>query len=107
MIEFLQWINLCEAFLVEAKWFASGELPMADDYLKNGIVSSGAQVVIVHMFFLLGGGTSKESASIIDDNHGITYCLSKILRLWDDLGSAKVKKKFLNAYHKCDLYIKC
>ncbi|KAI3718776.1 hypothetical protein L6452_19660 [Arctium lappa] len=83
------WINLCEAFLVEAKWFASGHLPIAEDYLKNGIVSCGAQVVIVHMFFLLGGGTSKESASIIDENQGITTCLSKILRLWDDLGSAK------------------
>ncbi|KAI3498879.1 hypothetical protein L1887_34665 [Cichorium endivia] len=83
------WTNLCEAFLVEAKWFASGQLPKADDYLKNGIVSSGAEVVTVHLFFLLGGATSKESASIIYDNKGITFCVAKILRLWDDLGSAK------------------
>ncbi|KAJ0682126.1 putative S-linalool synthase [Helianthus annuus] len=88
--EFLKqaWINICEAFLVEAKWFALGHMPMADDYLKNGMVSTGAHVVIVHLFFLLGGGTSKESAIIINDNN-ISSCLAKILRLWDDLGSAK------------------
>ncbi|KAI7756380.1 hypothetical protein M8C21_004485, partial [Ambrosia artemisiifolia] len=83
------WINLCEAFLVEAKWFALGHMPMADDYLKNGMVSSGAHVVIVHLFFLLGGGTSKENARLIDDIKNISSCLAKILRLWDDLGSAK------------------
>ncbi|CAH1423895.1 unnamed protein product [Lactuca virosa] len=90
-IEYLKrtWINLCEAFLVEAKWFASGHLPNADEYFRNGIVSSGAEVVTVHMFFLLGCATNEDSATIIKDNPGITFCLAKILRLWDDLGSAK------------------
>nr|KAJ0213193.1 hypothetical protein LSAT_V11C400179610 [Lactuca sativa] len=90
-IEYLKrtWINLCEAFLVEAKWFASGHLPNADEYLRNGIVSSGVEVVTVHMFFLLGCATNEDSATIIKDNPGITFCLAKILRLWDDLGSAK------------------
>ncbi|KAG5578775.1 hypothetical protein H5410_049402 [Solanum commersonii] len=31
------WANLCNAFLKEAKWFASGVLPTADVYLKNGL----------------------------------------------------------------------
>nr|QVQ62887.1 linalool/nerolidol synthase [synthetic construct]USS30767.1 (3S)-linalool/(E)-nerolidol synthase [Laggera pterodonta] len=90
-IEFLKqtWTDLCEAFLVEAKWFTKGYMPKAEDYLKNGAVSTGAHVVIVHMFFLLGGATSKETAQIIDEHKGITSCLAKILRLWDDLGSAK------------------
>ncbi|XP_076920367.1 (3S,6E)-nerolidol synthase 1-like [Bidens hawaiensis] len=89
--EFLKqaWTNLCEAFLVEAKWFAQEHMPMAKDYLKNGMVSTGADVVIVHMFFLLGVGTSKESARLINNNKNISSCLSKLLRLWDDLGSAK------------------
>ncbi|XP_042757023.1 probable terpene synthase 4 isoform X2 [Lactuca sativa] len=90
-IEYIKrtWINLCEAFLVEAKWFAAGHLPNVDEYLRNGIVSSGAEVVTVHMFFLLGCATNEDSATIIKDNPGITFCLAKILRLWDDLGSAK------------------
>ncbi|XP_071709173.1 (3S,6E)-nerolidol synthase 1-like [Rutidosis leptorrhynchoides] len=89
--EFLKqsWANLCETFLVEAKWFSSGHMPTKEDYLKNGIVSSGAHVVIVHMFFLLGCGISNESANVIINNQGITSCVATILRLWDDLGSAK------------------
>lgn len=65
-------------------------MPKADEYLKNGIISSGAHVVLVHMFFLLGEGTNKESANIVDDCPGIITSVATILRLWDDLGSAKV-----------------
>ncbi|RVW86364.1 (3S,6E)-nerolidol synthase 1, chloroplastic [Vitis vinifera] len=52
------WASLCNAFLVEAKWFASGHVPKAEEYLKNGAVS-------------------------------IISSTATILRLWDDLGSAK------------------
>ncbi|KAM7506178.1 hypothetical protein LguiB_005082 [Lonicera macranthoides] len=83
------WASLFDAFLVEAEWFASGHVPKADEYLKNGIISSGAHVVLVHMFFLLGEGRNKESANIVDDYPGIITSVATILRLWDDLGSAK------------------
>nr|XP_043637175.1 probable terpene synthase 13 [Erigeron canadensis] len=79
------WATLCEAFLVEAKWFASGHVPTTDEYLKNGIVSSGIQVFLVHLFFLLGDGSTKEKARVINDNQGIVFLVSKILRLSDDL----------------------
>ncbi|KAI3676715.1 hypothetical protein L1987_86328 [Smallanthus sonchifolius] len=29
------WETLCDAFLVEAKWFASGHIPKSEEYLKN------------------------------------------------------------------------
>ncbi|KAM7486341.1 hypothetical protein LguiA_002350 [Lonicera macranthoides] len=83
------WASLFDAFLVEAKWFASGCVPKADEYLKNGIVSSGIHVVLVHLFFLLGEGTNKESANIVNANTDIISSVASILRLWDDLGSAK------------------
>ncbi|GMP75113.1 hypothetical protein CsSME_00032317 [Camellia sinensis var. sinensis] len=83
------WAILCNAFLEEAKWFASGQLPKAEEYLKNGIVSSGVPAVLVHMFFLLGHGMNKESVDFIIDNPDIITSTATILRLWDDLGSAK------------------
>ena len=87
----LQWAKLCTAFLEEAKWFASGHLPEADEYLKNGIASSGVHVALVHMFFLIGDGSTKELAkSVKFDRCLISYNVAAILRLWDDLGSAKV-----------------
>ncbi|KAL8512045.1 hypothetical protein ACS0TY_018486 [Phlomoides rotata] len=86
------WGSLCKAFLVEAKWFASKELPKAEEYLANGKVSSGVHVVLVHLFFLLGlGGTFRSAATAIhlNDTSTLISCVAAILRLWDDLGSAK------------------
>ncbi|KAJ0082419.1 hypothetical protein Patl1_10961 [Pistacia atlantica] len=87
--EIVQISNLCNAFLVEAKWFASENVPKAEEYLKNGIISSGVHVVLVHIFFLLGQNVTKETVELIDNNPGIISSTATILRLWDDLGSAK------------------
>ncbi|RVW14372.1 (3S,6E)-nerolidol synthase 1 [Vitis vinifera] len=87
------WACLCNAFLVEAKWFADGHVPKADEYLKNGVISSGVHVVLVHVFFLLGHGITKRNVDIVDDFPEIISSVAKILRLWDDLGSAKVNLK--------------
>lgn len=87
---FLQWKSLCKAFLVEAEWFASGKMPSAEEYLKNGIVSSGVHVVLVHLFFLLGQGLTKQNIQLIDRTPAIISSLATILRLWDDLGNAEV-----------------
>ncbi|KAK3014675.1 hypothetical protein RJ639_009988 [Escallonia herrerae] len=84
------WASLCNAFLVEARWFASGHIPKTEEYLNNGIVSSGIPVVLVHMFFLLGDGATNESANLVNDNPGIVTSIATLLRLWDDLGSAEV-----------------
>ncbi|KAJ9690164.1 hypothetical protein PVL29_012690 [Vitis rotundifolia] len=83
------WASLCNAFLVEAKWFASGHVPKAEEYLKNGAVSSGVHVVLVHLFFLLGHGITKGNVDLVDDFPGNISSTETILRLWDDLGSAK------------------
>ncbi|KAF8411307.1 hypothetical protein HHK36_003854 [Tetracentron sinense] len=83
------WVNLFNAFLVEAKWFASGNLPKAEEYLKNAVISSGVHVVLVHMFFLLGHGITKDSVDLVDDIPNLISLPATILRLWDDLGSAK------------------
>nr|WOZ50755.1 terpene synthase [Boswellia serrata] len=83
------WASLCNAFIVEARWFSFGQSPMAEEYLKNGIVSSGVHVVLVHIFFLLGQGITRENVEHIDNNPAIISSTATILRLWDDLGSAK------------------
>ncbi|KAK1581068.1 hypothetical protein Q3G72_002752 [Acer saccharum] len=94
------WASLCNAFLVEAKWFDSGYLPKAEEYLKNGIVSSGVHVVLVHIFFLLGQNITSKNVDLIENNPGLISSTATILRLWDDLGSAKVTsmKSFSSPY---------
>ncbi|KAK4399009.1 Tricyclene synthase Oc15, chloroplastic [Sesamum angolense] len=81
------WANLCNAFLVEAKWLASGDLPAADRYLENGKVTTGAYVVLVHVFFLLDLG--KEGAIHLNNVLPLISNVATILRLSDDLGNAE------------------
>lgn len=83
------WTSLCEAFFVEARWFAKGDLPDSEEYLRNGIVSSGVHVLLVHLFFLLGEGSKDETINLMDEIPTMILSPAKILRLWDDLGSAK------------------
>ncbi|KAM1384748.1 hypothetical protein ACFX2I_036827 [Malus domestica] len=85
------WATLCKAFLLEARWFSCGHLPNTEEYLNNGLISSGVPVVLTHGFFLLGQGITKETVHILD-NLNISSLISStatILRLWDDFGSAK------------------
>ena len=89
-----QWIRLLNAFLEEAHWLNSGHLPRAEDYLNNGIVSTGVHVVLVHAFFLLDhvNGITKETIDILDEKFpNVIYSVAKILRLSDDLEGAKVR----------------
>ncbi|KAL6977682.1 putative terpene synthase 13 [Sarracenia purpurea var. burkii] len=83
------WAGLCNAFLVEAKWFASGHVPYTEEYLKNGAVSTGVGVVLIHAFFLLGHCQTEDGVDLMRDNPVIITSTATILRLWDDLGSAK------------------
>ncbi|XP_017218475.1 (3S,6E)-nerolidol synthase 1 [Daucus carota subsp. sativus] len=86
----ISWSKLCSAFLEESKWFFSGHLPRAEEYLNNGIVSSGVHVALVHLFFLIGDGSTREQADqLINSDASMLSSTAAILRLWDDLGSAK------------------
>ncbi|KAK1305166.1 putative terpene synthase 11 [Acorus calamus] len=35
------WTDICEAFLVDAKWFNRGTVPTLEDYLTNGVITGG------------------------------------------------------------------
>ncbi|XP_074270104.1 (3S,6E)-nerolidol synthase 1-like [Silene latifolia] len=89
--EFLQivWKDLFNAFLVEAKWFASGHTPSTDEYLKNGKVSCGVGIVFAYLFLLLGEGGNKKGQGLLNSHIEVGSLVATIFRLWDDLGSAK------------------
>ena len=61
-------------------------MPKANEYLKNGVISSEVHVVLVRMFFFLGPGITKRNVDIVDNFPEIIYSIAMILRLWDDLG---------------------
>ncbi|XP_043719667.1 (3S,6E)-nerolidol synthase 1-like [Telopea speciosissima] len=88
------WGSLCDAFLIEAKWFASKLVPKSKEYLENGVISTGVPLVLAHLFFLLGQGLTQESVLYcVEHNPPLISSTATILRLWDDLGSAKDEKQ--------------
>lgn len=76
---------MCKAFLVEAKWFNSGYMPNTEEYMKNGVVSSGVQLVMLHVYFLLGEELTTDKVELIESNPRIVSAAATILRLYDDL----------------------
>ncbi|KAI6704866.1 hypothetical protein NL676_007828 [Syzygium grande] len=83
------WASLLNAFLVEARWFASGHSPTTQDYLDNATVSSGVHVLLVQLFFLLGEKIDPQSVDLLEKTPEVVSSTASILRLWDNLGSAK------------------
>jgi len=85
------WAALFDGFMVEARWLATDEAPTAEDYLRNGVVTSGVPLTFAHIFAMLGYDKSNEAGAKLADDHipSVISCPAKILRLWDDLGSAE------------------
>ncbi|XP_012568126.1 neryl diphosphate diphosphatase, chloroplastic-like [Cicer arietinum] len=84
------WERFLNSVLKEAHWLNSGYLAKADEYLKNGIVSTGVHLVLVHSFFLFDHIIQEQTIAILDHQFpNIIYSVAKILRLSDDLEGAK------------------
>ncbi|KAL0363279.1 UNVERIFIED_CONTAM: Tricyclene synthase Oc15, chloroplastic [Sesamum calycinum] len=100
------WADLCNAYLVEAKRFASGVSPTADMHLENGKVSTGVYVVLVHLFFLLGLGRTNGDTINLPDISQLLSGVATILRLCNDLGGAKDGNEDGTDGSYIDLYMK-
>ena len=89
---------MIEGYMLEASWFNSGYLPNVEEYIENGVTTAGTYMALVHLFFLIGQGVTKENAKLLVKPYPKLFsCSGRIFRLWDDLGTAKVLplKKFL------------
>ncbi|KAG6474512.1 hypothetical protein ZIOFF_068449 [Zingiber officinale] len=91
-IEYLKksWIQLSNAFLVEAKLLSKDQVPTMDDYMKIATITCGVPTALMHMYFLLG---HRRRNDLCEDLPSLISCPARILRLWDDLGTAKDEKQ--------------
>ncbi|KAM0897265.1 hypothetical protein ACQ4PT_022640 [Festuca glaucescens] len=102
------WATLFDAFLVESKWLSANQVPSLDDYLSNGVITTGAPLALLHLFFMAGHDPSTAGPGNLMAGHipTIISCPSKILRLWDDMSSVKhASKEGLDGSYK-NLYLK-
>ncbi|KAM3296409.1 hypothetical protein ACQJBY_038638 [Aegilops geniculata] len=97
------WATLFDGFMIEAKWLSGDQVPTREDYLRNGIITSGAPLLFMHLLFMLGHDLTDENN---DHMSWIISCPAKIMRLWDDMGSAKDEaQEGLDGSYK-ELYLK-
>ncbi|KOM43962.1 hypothetical protein LR48_Vigan05g156700 [Vigna angularis] len=89
------WIDLLEAYLKEAKWFNDKYVPAFEEYLDNGVISSGSCLALVHATVLIGENLSRETISLMSPYPRLFTCSGEILRLWDDLGTSKHIRRLL------------
>jgi (3S)-linalool synthase len=74
--------------MIEGKWLSGNQVPTREDYLTNGVVTSGAPLVFLHLFFMLGHDLTEADSDYIPP---VISCPAKIMRLRDDMGTAKVR----------------
>ncbi|KAM0830973.1 hypothetical protein ACQ4PT_049500 [Festuca glaucescens] len=82
------WATLFDGFMIEGKWLSGNQVPTREDYLTNGVVTSGAPLVFLHLFFMLGHDLTEADSNYIPP---VISCPAKIMRLRDDMGSAMVR----------------
>nr|POE74440.1 myrcene synthase, chloroplastic [Quercus suber] len=82
------WADLCQAYLLEAKWYYSGYTPSLQEYLENACFSIGAPTILVHAYFSYTNPITKEALDCLEEYPNIVRLSSMILRLADDLGTS-------------------
>ncbi|KAH6801468.1 hypothetical protein C2S52_001932 [Perilla frutescens var. hirtella] len=82
------WVDLAEAYLVEAKWFYSGYKPNLEEYLNNAWISVSGPAVLCHVFFQVTDSITRETVESLFKYHDLVRYSSTLLRLADDLGTS-------------------
>ncbi|KAF7088199.1 hypothetical protein CFC21_091333 [Triticum aestivum] len=80
------WATLFDGFMIEGKWLSTNKVPTPEDYLRNGVITSGAPLLFMHLLFMLGHDLTEDNN---DHILRVISCPAKIMRHWDDMGSAK------------------
>ncbi|CAK9158995.1 unnamed protein product [Ilex paraguariensis] len=101
------WIDMVEAFMVEANWFKTGHVPELEEYIENGVTTAGAYMALVHVFFLIGQGVTEKNVKRLTKPYPKLFSSSgRILRIWDDLGTAKEEQERGDVASSVQLFMK-
>ncbi|XP_051125788.1 monoterpene synthase TPS4, chloroplastic-like isoform X2 [Andrographis paniculata] len=87
------WVDTIEAYMIEAKWFNNGNIPYVEDYLKNGVTTSGT---ILRLWDDLG--TTKEEQNRGDNASIITSLLMHKIAGSEDEAKKYVKEHILHIW---------
>ncbi|KAL7001538.1 lysase, partial [Sarracenia purpurea var. burkii] len=95
VIPFLQkaWADLCNSFLVEAKWYYNEYTPSFEEYMNNAWISISTPVMLAHVNVICTSPTTKEDLESIEKYHNLIRWSSIIFRLANDLVTSAVSMR--------------
>ncbi|KAL1534411.1 1,8-cineole synthase, chloroplastic [Salvia divinorum] len=82
------WVDLVEAYLIEANWYHKGYKPSLEEYINNAWITVGGIPVLSHLFFRLTNSIHEEAAESVHKYHDIVRASCTITRLADDMGTS-------------------
>ncbi|CAO2835986.1 unnamed protein product [Amaranthus hypochondriacus] len=85
-----QMLATCQGYLQEAKWCQEKFVPTYEDYVKNGILSSGYLFIFVVSYLGMGEIASKDSFEWTHKNSRAPKASCIFTRLLNDISSHKV-----------------
>ncbi|KAI3728838.1 hypothetical protein L6452_17482 [Arctium lappa] len=85
------WGELCEAFLLEAKWTHNKYIPTLKDYLDNAWQSVSGVVMLTHGYFLTNQEMKNDAHVSLEECHDLMKWSSMIFRLCNDLATSSAE----------------
>ncbi|XP_077251447.1 alpha-terpineol synthase, chloroplastic-like [Tasmannia lanceolata] len=80
-------VDLCKAYLPEAKWYYNGYTPTLDD-LQNAWISTSGPVILANAYLSAEPKITKDALQCNDKYPDVLRWSSMLLRLWNDLGTS-------------------
>ncbi|KAK4858177.1 hypothetical protein QYF36_012349 [Acer negundo] len=83
------WVRLLQAYMVEVKWFHSGQKPTLEEYMKNARTTIAGPIVAVHSYLAAANPVIEKELECLETNPAdVIYWSFKVFRLQDDLGTS-------------------
>ncbi|KAL9993394.1 putative R-linalool synthase [Helianthus debilis subsp. tardiflorus] len=87
------WVDLCESYLREARWYHSEHTPTLKDYLNNACVTIGSPLTLMYMKILTSVTSTEEIVQWFEESKNIVNHTGLIVRLADDLETSSDEMK--------------
>lgn len=87
----MQWADLCEGMLLEAKWEKTGTGPTTlEGYLRNAWITASGPVLLSHAYHELARESPQDVPRLWEVNNDLIYNSCLIFRLCNDLITSAV-----------------